>query len=71
MQPINLMNYYCDKKIKKRLHVLKAYINNKKDIDLMHFRQDVIQMSIACVTVIKQYHINGLHLFWDTLYVVG
>ena len=36
----------------------------------MHFLQDVIQMTvIALVSVINHYHINGLHLFWDTLHI--
>ena len=36
---------------------------------MMHFLQDMFQMStIAFVSVINHYHINGLHLFWDTLY---
>ena len=35
----------------------------------MHFLQDVLQMTaIAFVSVIKNYHINELHLFWDILY---
>ena len=35
----------------------------------MHFFQDVFQMTaIVLVSVINHYHINGLHLFWDTLY---
>ena len=37
----------------------------------MHFLQDMFQMTaIVPVTVINHYHINGLHLFWDTLYYV-
>ena len=36
----------------------------------VHFLQDVFQMTaIALVSVINPYHINGLHLFWDTLYL--
>ena len=31
----------------------------------MHFLQD----AIAFVLVINHYHTNGLHLFWDTLYL--
>ena len=35
-----------------------------------HFLQDVFQMiAIALVSVIDNYHTNGLHLFWDTLYM--
>ena len=35
----------------------------------MHFLQDMFQMTaIALVSVINHNHINGLHLFWDTLY---
>ena len=34
-----------------------------------HFLQDVFQMiAMALVSVINHYHINRLHLFWDTLY---
>ena len=37
----------------------------------MHFLQDVFQMTaIALVTIINHYHINRLHLSWDTLYDV-
>ena len=36
----------------------------------MHFLQDVFQMAtIAQVSIINQYHIDGLRLFWDTLYL--
>ena len=36
----------------------------------MHFLLDVFQMTtIALVSVINHYPINGLHLFWDTLYI--
>ena len=82
MQIINMiMIYYWDKKLKKRLPVLEADIititphqkKNKKNIDLMslaqriYFLPDGFQM-IAIVLVINHYYINGLHLFWDTLY---
>ena len=74
MQPINMiMIYYWDKKLKKRLHVLKADIITIKKNDLMsrarkmHFLQDVFQMTaLAIVSVINHYHRNGLHPFWDT-----
>ena len=34
------------------------------------FLQDVFQKNAtALVSVINHYHINGLHLFWDTLYM--
>ena len=37
-------------------------------VQKMHFLQDVFQMTaIALVSVINDYHINVLHLFWDTL----
>ena len=70
------MIYYWDKKLKKRLHVLKAdIIIIKKNIDLMslaqrmYFLLNTFRMTaIAVVSVINHYHINGLHLFWDTLY---
>ena len=33
------------------------------------FLQDLFQMTgIVLLSVINHYHINGLHLFWDTLY---
>ena len=36
----------------------------------MHVLQDMFEMTaIALNLVIKHYHINGLHLFCDTLYV--
>ena len=77
MQPINMKMAYCwNKKLKKkRLHVLKAYIiailkeywfdvSNSKNA----FVQDVFQMTvIALVSVNNPY---GLHLFWDTLYMI-
>ena len=77
MQPINIiMIYYWNKKLKKRLHVLEAgIIILKKNIDwmslaqMMHFLKDVFQMtSFTLISVINHYHINRLHLFWDTLY---
>ena len=38
----------------------------------MHFLQDVFQMiTFALVSVINQFHINELHLFWDTLYSIS
>ena len=59
----------------KRLHILEADMI-KKNIDLMslakrmHFLHDMFQMTaIALVSVINHYHINGLHLFWDTLHI--
>ena len=72
MQTINMiMIHYLDKKLKKRLHVLKADINNNyKNIDLMslaqrmHFLQAMFQMAaFALVLAINHYHINGLYLF--------
>ena len=71
------MIYYWDNKLKKRLHVLKAeIITINKNIDLMslaqrmHFLQDMFQITaIALISLINHYHINGLHLFWDTLYL--
>ena len=77
MQPINMiMIYYWDKKLKKRLHVLKVdIIKIKNEIYLMslsqrmHFLSDMLQMTtIALVSVVNHYYINRLHLFWDTLY---
>ena len=33
----------------------------------MHFLYDMLQMTlIVFVSVINYYHINGLHLFWDS-----
>ena len=67
------MIYYYNKKLKKRLHVLKADIVTikKNNINLMslaqriHFLFDMFQMSvIALVPVINHYHINGLHLLF-------
>ena len=37
-----------------------------------HFLLDVFQMTaIVLVSVINHYNINGLHLFWDSLYKDG
>ena len=60
------MIYDWEKELKKEL----KYNNNLKNDDLMslfqrtHFLQDVFQMTtIALVSVINHYHINGLHYF--------
>ena len=58
------------------MHVLEAdIIKVKKNFDFMslaqrmHFLHDVFQMTaISFVLVWNHYHINGLNLFWDTLY---
>ena len=79
-----IMIYYWDKKLKKkkkkekeRLYFLEADISYKKKKTTliwclpqkMHFLQDVFQITtIVLVSVINHYHINGLHLFWDTLH---
>ena len=35
----------------------------------IHFLQDVFQMTaILLVSVIKHYNIDGLHLFWDSVF---
>ena len=62
MQSINIIIYYWDKKLKKRLNVLESdKITNKTIIDLislaqrMHFLHDVFQMTdIALVSVINR-----------------
>ena len=37
----------------------------------VHFLQNMFQMTaLTFVSVINKYHINGLHLFWDTLYII-
>ena len=37
----------------------------------MHFLQDVFQMpTFVIVSVINPDHINGLHLSWDSLYLM-
>ena len=78
MQPINMiMIYNRDKKLQKRLYVLEAdIITIKKNIDLMSswknafFFRILFQMTtIVFISVINHDHINGLHLFWNTLYV--
>ena len=49
MQPINMMLYYWDKKLKKRLHTLEAdIITNKKDVDL------VFQMNAIALVSVKK-----------------
>ena len=63
---------------KKRLPVLEVdIITIKKNINLMslvqrmYFLQDMFQMrDIVLVSVINHYHSNGLHLFWDILYII-
>ena len=77
MQLIDMvMIYYWDKKLKKGLHVLESdIIPIKKSIDLISLSQtfllDVFQLTdIVLVLVINHYHMNGLHLFWDTQYLV-
>ena len=78
MQPINMMIYYWDKKLTKKNIKCPGswYNNNLKNINLMflaemmHFLQDMFQITtIAPISVIYHYHINGLHLFWNTLYI--
>ena len=82
MQSNNMkMIFYWDRKLKIRLHDLEAYIiaitTTKKqqhwfDVSISKdaFFQDVFQMTaITLVSAINYYHINGLHLFWDTLYI--
>ena len=40
-------------------------------VERMYFLQEVFQMTtIALLSVINRYHINGLHLFWDTFYAL-
>ena len=70
-----MMNYW-DQKLKKIACPGSWYNNDKKNIDLMsltermHFLQDVFEMiAIVLVFVINQYHLNGLYLLWDTLYL--
>ena len=73
-----IMIYYGDKKLKKGFHVLEAdAITNKTNIDSISLAQRMpvllvmFQMTaIALVSIINQYHINGLHLFWETLYLL-
>ena len=51
-----------------RIIILKKYLISLAQ--RVHFLQDVLQMAtIALVSVITHFHINGLHLFWDTLFV--
>ena len=39
-------------------------------MSLAHLLQGMFQMTtIVLVSVINHYHINGLHLLWDTLYI--
>ena len=68
MQPINIMIYYWDKKLKKDCMPESWYNNDlKKNIDFMslaqrmHFLQDVFQMTaIVPVSIINDYHRIGL-----------
>ena len=34
----------------------------------MYFLQDVFQMINTALVIVINYHINGVHLFWDILY---
>ena len=35
---------------------------------MIHYLQDMFQMTAIALVSVINYHINGLHLFWDTLY---
>ena len=70
------MIYHRDKNWKKRLPAQEAdmitVIKKKQWFDVSSSKgasfQDMSQMTtIALISVINHYHINGLHLFWDTL----
>ena len=70
------MIYYREKKLKKRLHVLKAYIIMIKKYSLdvsdskIHFLQDMFQMTtIAVVSVINHYPIYGLRHIYIYIYI--
>ena len=76
MQPvIMIMIYSWYKKPQKKIACPGGcYNNNWKNTDVMYlakriyFLQDVFQMTaIELISAINYYHINGLHLFWDTL----
>ena len=75
MQPINMiMIYHWDKKLKKKITCPGSWYNSNQKkywlVQRMPLLQDMFQMTtIVLVSVINHYHINGLHLFWDTLYV--
>ena len=65
------MIHYWDKKLKK-MHVKEDdIITIKKNLFVVSsskntFLQDVFQMTaIVLVSVLNDYHINGLHLFGD------
>ena len=70
--------YFWDKKLKKKISFPGIWYNsNEKDTNLtflaqkMHFSLNVFRMTvIALVSVMNHYHTNGLHLFWDTLYIL-
>ena len=48
----------------------KNNVDRKSLAQRKHFSQDVFQMiAITLVLQFNHYHINGLHLFWDTLYI--
>ena len=75
MQPIYMiMICNWDKKLQKRLHILEAdviTIFKKYLFDVSSsedaFLLDVFQLTaIALFSVRNHYHINRLHLFWDT-----
>ena len=78
IKPINMILIYkWDKKLKKkkRLHVLEVDIITVKRtlVCCLQLKEWIIyktlskMTAIVPVSVINHYHINGLHLFWDTL----
>ena len=64
-----IMIYYRDKKLKKKtLHVLEAdIVTIKKTFIRCFLLKGCIFMGL--VSVMNHCHINGLHLFWNTLYI--
>ena len=73
-----IMIYDWNKKLKRTLHVLEAEIIAVKKhlFDVCRskdaFLQGVFQMTaIALVSVINDYDINELHLFWNIRYILS
>ena len=71
------MIYYWDKKTPKKIAYPPSWYDNNCFVLMSQpqrkpfFLLDVFQMTdIALVSVKNHYHINRLHLFWDTLFFI-
>ena len=77
MQLITMIMIYCWDKNLKKIACPGSWSNNSYEkhwYDVVsskdEFLQDVYQMTtIVLLSEINHYHINKLHLFWDTLFM--